>query len=622
MSDRGVKRFEMPWRPTFELYSALGWAGSLVSTLGVGAAAAVPSSYTAYMAGLSLAGLAYRGWQTKKHLEFRVALAGTEFFTIPMQDVKEAMEEGQLWMGRGWEWQPMHTQRYYEASKRVVGDMLPPAWYLKLKKIPPYRDVVGAPWIHGLDAEEGDIQLPLTALEGHTGVYGTTGSGKTRFLETLCTQIISDPKNVIIIIDPKGDKELKNIAKEACVRAGRPDAFVMFHPAFPADSIRLDPLKNWTRRTQLASRISMLQSTDGGGDTFQQFAWRTINTVNEGLLYIGIRPNLKSIKKHTESGMDSLMEKVLVRFFEENIDGWESEVTALIAQAKKIEHSLNKTASKELIAYVEFYEKHIPEEVKKREEFIDKMLAQTKHSREHYGKMILNIQPLLDMLTADDLGKMLCPDAEDMSDTRPIFDSGKIIEGGYVLYVGLDSLSDATVGSALAGILLADLAAKTGEIYNYSDKARVHLIVDEAAEAVNDPLIQLLNKGRGAGVICWLLTQTFPDFVAKMGSEAKARQILGNLNNLIALRSVCPVTQKYISEQFGETDISQASMSFSAGSRSEDSGLNQQGSVSQSLSEKTVPLIPPSLLGALPNLHYIARMAGGRAIKGRLPKIL
>ena len=61
---------------------------------------------------------------------------------------------------------------------------------------------------------------------------------------------------------------------------------------------------------------------------------------------------------------------------------------------------------------------------------------------------------------------------------------------------------------------------------------------------VNDPFIQLLNKGRGAGLRLTIATQTFAAFAARTGSEAKARQVLGNINNLIALRVLDAETQQ------------------------------------------------------------------------------
>ena len=43
------------------------------------------------------------------------------------------------------------------------------------------------------------------------------------------------------------------------------------------------------------------------------------------------------------------------------------------------------------------------------------------------------------------------------------------------------------------------------------------------------------------------------------------------------------------------------------------------GNVGERLGEEEGDLFPSALLGQLPNLHYLARLAGGRVVKGRLP---
>lgn len=623
--------FDMPWRPTYEAYGAIGW-GAATTAIGMASVyASIPASYSLYMGACSALAMVLRFKQAKAHWDFKVSLSGRKFYVRPMQEILEAENDTHMWLGRGWDWKPENTQRCYEALKRDIGNFLPPEWYLKLKKIPAMRDVVGAPWIHGLNSKEDDLLIDRNALEGHVLVTGTTGAGKTRLLESVVTQYIKfgvKSGDCTIILDPKGDKELADIARTACVAAGIGDKFIQFHPAFPASSIRFDPLKNWSRETQVASRIAMLMGGDSN-DSFTQFAWRAINMVTDGLLYAGKRPTLKLIARSVAGGPDALMEQVLERFFEQNIPHWRSQLTSLIADVSKAKPGqfatkLSPGTKPELIAYVHYYKTMVPEH--ERNEQVNSLLELAEHPREHYSKVISNILPMLKMLTSGDVGDMLSPDAESFDDPRPIFDSGKIIEGGYVLYVGLDSLSDATVGTAMAGIILADLASKAGEIYNYDDAAsiksrRINLIMDEASELVCPPLVQLLNKGRGSGFVIWLLTQTFPDFIAKMGDEARARQILGNCNNLIALRTIDTPTQQFITERFGKTFIKQASTSYTGGSRSNDTGLAQTSGVSQSTSETEVDLIPPTILGRLPAMHYIGIVAGGRIIKGRLPKL-
>jgi conjugal transfer pilus assembly protein TraD len=102
---------------------------------------------------------------------------------------------------------------------------------------------------------------------------------------------------------------------------------------------------------------------------------------------------------------------------------------------------------------------------------------------------------------------------------------------------------------AWARARLGALAAEAGDRNNYGVGLKpVTLFIDEAAEVVNDPFIQLLNTGRGAGLRLTVATQTFADFAARTGSEAKARQVLGSINNLIALRVLDAETQQYVTD--------------------------------------------------------------------------
>lgn len=122
----------------------------------------------------------------------------------------------------------------------------------------------------------------------------------------------------------------------------------------------------------------------------------------------------------------------------------------------------------------------------------------------------------------------------------------KIIRGNKVVYIGLDSLADSTVGSAIEfHHARPDLAAVAGDRYNYGIEplTPVNLFIDEAAEVLNQPAIQLMNKGGGADFRVTIATQTFADFASRLGIENKARQVLANTNNKIALRVLDSETQ-------------------------------------------------------------------------------
>ena len=113
----------------------------------------------------------------------------------------------------------------------------------------------------------------------------------------------------------------------------------------------------------------------------------------------------------------------------------------------------------------------------------------------------------------------------------------KIERAGHVLYMCLDSLPDPSVASAIGALALADQAARAGMRYNLGGYRRIALFVDEVSNVINQPLIEILNKGAEGGIFTTCAMQTLADLAKRLGSEDAARMALGNLNNLIALRT-------------------------------------------------------------------------------------
>lgn len=619
-----MRTYEMPWRPAYEAVAAGAWTAATVLMALTAVFTALPSAPFWSMGGLALGFAVLRWWQTLALWRFKISLAGRASGSIEPSCLLQLMrrEPEAVWLGYGFEWTPVHAQRAMEMRKRVVGEFLPPGWFLKLLGIRiESQGAVGAQWIHGLEPRESSLYLPLPSLEGNTAVFGTTGSGKTRLFEPLIYQAVQRG-SVVIVIDPKGDAEMRDLTRRACDRANRKDAFLYFHPAFPSHSVRIDPLKNWNRETEVASRIAALMPSSSADDAFVQFAWRALHLVTAGLIYIDERPTLMKLRRFIEAGPDELMERVLVAFFGRHVPEWRT-LTAPLVQRARDERSPRRpssAATPELQAYAQYYQTEIPAAL--RDPAVDGLLAMTLHNREHLSKTIASLQPLLVMLTSGDLGPLLSPDASDIGDERPIYDLASIIDGGKVFYAGLDSLSDATVGAAIGSMLLADLASVAGAIYNFGRReARIEVFLDEAASCLNRPLVEVLNKGRGAGFIVTLASQTLPDYIAALGSEHRARMVLGNCNNLIALRTKDLVTQKFIVETFGDTHVQQVVRSQGTGNRSDDGGMHVTAHISESLSEQRTAIFPPELLGMLPNLQYIASVSGGKLIKGRLPRL-
>lgn len=603
------------------------WLGTAAAIVVSGFIIDLPRSVYLNGVGFSLFLAAYRGIQAFKVSWTKAQLAGRGVVWLDAAELHRRVKAAadNVFLGWGFDWERKHTQLVYELKKTGMNEIMPPAWFMQIR-----NTIVGevgthqrgAEWIHGLEPKESEIHVPLRDMVGGCLLFGTTGSGKTRILELLATQAIHASNTAVIFIDPKGDRDIRERLHLECIRAGRPEAFMHFHPAHPSLSVRFDPLANWSRPTEIASRIAGLLPSESGNDAFRAFGWRAINQVVQALVEVEDRPNLMKIRRYIEGGPDKLLEAALTAFLKRTYPGdWEARIHPYLARADKGDYNKerpSKSTPSRVMGLLRFYKEEVPEE--QRSSVVDGLMSLFEHERVHAMKLIASLLPLLSKLTSGDLGKLLSPDGNDPDDNRPILNTRKIVESRSVLYVGLDALSDADVAAAIGQITLADLAAVAGHIYNYQTvNVQTYVFVDEAAEVTCQQFVQLLNKGRGSGLNTVFAAQSLPDFVARTGDEAMARMILANANNLIALRTKDRTTQDFIVESLGKVPIYTGGVSHDTGAIVNRDPTNYSGSYSERKTETEVDVFSYDLLGRLPDLHYIASTSGKRYVKGRIP---
>jgi len=588
-----------PWRPNYERRALLLWV-----------VVAVVAAVTAGLWGLPTGAFHWLAWLalamalTWVRAAVRIAsqhewLRGHPLGCIAPEDFAARLPSwsGDLWLGWGFDWLPVHTQLALDLMRAGPEQFAPRD---------PQR--MGATWLHGLGGRDGDLRIPLSHTDGHMLIVGVTGAGKTRTFDLLVTQAVLRGE-AVLIIDPKGDRDLRDTAQRACVLAGTPARFVHFHPAFPAQSVRIDPLHSFNRATELASRVAALIPSETGNDPFKSFGQMALSNVVQGLLAVEERPSLVSLRHYLEGGAEALVERALRRHFAACRPDWETEAATLLARARD--------GAARVKALVRYYRERVSSD--QPSTVLDGLLGLYEHEQVHFSKMVASLMPILNMLTSGDLEGLLSPVAGTADDSRRLTNLAEVIAADEVLYVGLDSLSDAMVGSAIGSILIADLAAVAGDRYNHQGRPRpVNVFIDESAEVVNDPFIQLLNKGRGAGLRLVIAAQTFADFAARTGSEAKARQVLGNINNLVALRVLDAETQEYVAESLPKTRVTTIMRSHGSTTDSSNPVL-YTGNTGERVVEEEVELFSPAWLGQLPNFEYIAKLSGGRIVKGRLP---
>lgn len=590
--------YQVPWRPNYEGHAIVIWLIGIGVIFAQWAKGDLPIAPHLELIGTAIVAILYRMPAALRILRQKQRLRHLSVEYIEPETIAhhQFRHPNDLWLGRGFEWTQKHAQLSYELLKRDAS-----------KIVPYYHGRMGATWIHGLESAEDEIFQPLQHSAGHTLIVGTTGAGKTRTFDLLITQAVMR-NEAVIIIDPKGDRDLMLAAQRACEATGQPERFVFFHPAFPSRSVRLNPLKHFGQASELASRIAQIIPSVNGSDPFKAFGQKALDNIIQGMVSIDSRPTLVALRRYLEGGPGTLVTLALRRHFIRHLG---SEILEKLVSPKK------KGTDNEATTLIRYYRDRVQKDFPNQN--LEGLISMYEHDRTHFGKMVASLLPIMNMLTTGDLGSLLSPDITNPEDTRPIAHSAGIIDKGQVAYIGLDSLSDGMVGSAIGSILLADIAAVAGKRYNYGVNNRpVNVFVDEAAEVINDPCIQLLNKGRGALIRMVIATQTFADFSAKTGSEAKARQILANVNTLISLRVLDSETQKYITENLPETRLRYVMRTQGISTHSDNPAMFS-GNIGERLMEEQGALFPPPLLGQLPDLHYIAKLSGGRTIKGRIP---
>lgn len=603
------------WRPAYEGIAVIAWMCAFGWVTWLYFANRLPLSWCSVLWTLSGAFLIKRTYETLKVLMARASLSGAEVSFMTFDELSKIMKgrSDDLWLGFGFRWWPEHSQRLYELMKLDWTKLQLPSWLCRLllptQALP--EEATGLPIIHGVSDTDESIFRPLKNFEGGLCLCGTTQAGKGVYLSHLVAQAIARG-DVVIVIDPKHSSRLKDNILNACRASGREDPLT-FHPT----GVRLDPMHSFTNATEIASRIRQAFPPNMD-ESFANFAWMAVNAIAQGLIALEIRPTLPLIAKYVRLGIYDLLEPLLERHAREYATpDWQKRYIDLKEKAGR---PPMPTVSERLMVLVALYETELHQEAP--DPAIDELIEVFRHNREHYSKITASLLPILSMLTTGKLADSLSPTLTDPHDTRPVMNLEKVISGGHVLYIGLDSMPNPTVASTLAGIWLADLANIAGRRYNLGLSAlnskRISLFIDEVSNVINVPLIEILNKGAESGIQTTCAMQTIADLAHRMGSVEAAHVVLGNLNNLIALRTKDQMTQKFVVETLGKTYI--ANQTLSINNRASDNlSPDYHSGLTRQMNTELEPIFPPEFLGKLPNCEAIVQVSAGYVYKTRCP---
>ncbi|EOG3620258.1 type IV conjugative transfer system coupling protein TraD [Pseudomonas putida] len=650
----GDHAMESLLRPAVELYTVGICAGAGALCLHSPWAVALSPEVGASMA------LAYTAFGLKRLNEARIVLRyRRNIRRLPRYSLTSRqipVSSKRLFMGRGFRWSRLHTQRLLEAQDPALAryanqsaayqwarrlehflEKAPPglsllprltAWDSPLNPVRPLPPVGGSPLLHGVEPNEQEASLPLGERVGHTLVLGTTRVGKTRLAEVYITQDIHRPsQEVVIVFDPKGDADLLKRMYVEARRAGREHEFYVFHLGWPEISARYNAIGRFGRISEVATRIAGQLSGEGNSAAFREFAWRFVNIIARALIELGRRPDYLQIQRHVVN-IDALFIEYAQHFFaRHDPQAWETivDLEARLNEKNVPRHMIGR--EKRVVAVEQYLTaKRLFDPV------MDGLRSAVRYDRTYFDKIVASLLPLLEKLTSGKTAQLLAPNYADLDDPRPIFDWLQVIRKRGIVYVGLDALSDAEVAAAVGNSMFADLVSVAGHIYKHgidhglpgsssaTDKVPINLHADEFNELMGDEFIPLINKGGGAGIQVTAYTQTLSDIEARIGSRAKAGQVIGNFNTLQMLRVRETATAELLTNQLPKVNVQTRTLVSGATDTADPDARTDFTSSSQDrVTTTAVPLIEPAHIIALPKGQMFSFQEGGQLWKVRMP---
>lgn len=634
-------------RPPVELWSTLAaYAAAAVAILAPWALFMPPG--VAYGAGAALIVMgSMRARQAFRVLRYQRNMRRLPTYQIPSTRIP--LSRRKLFLGKGFRWSQKHTQRLRDTLRPEVQRYVQPgplyqwarrkevawestpilgwvahllqtrAWWNPLSPLPA---VGGKPAIHAVEVEEQDVWMDNAERVGHTLVLGTTRVGKTRLAEILITQDIRRG-DVVIVFDPKGDADLLRRVYVEAKRAGRAGDFTLFHLGFPEVSARYNAIGNFSRITEVATRIANQLPGEGNSAAFKEFAWRFVNIIARALVALKRRPDYQQVRRYIND-----IEPLFVEYTRDYLAGhgppdWTAQVDAQLG--KTSERNLpaalrgRNVEAIALMRYVQGQDFYDP--------VLDGLVSAFKYDKTYFDKIVSSVGPLMEKLTTGNIAELISPNYQDEAESRPIFEWMDVIRNKGIVYVGLDALTDTTVASAVGNSMFADLVSVAGHIYKHgvSGEANappptISMHADEFNELIGDEFIPLLNKAGGAGFQVTAYTQTWSDVEARIGNRAKAGQVAGNFNTLIMLRVKELATAEMLTEQLPSVEVfSLMSVSGVDDSSEPGSGVDFKSRNEDRISVSEVPMLTPAELITLPKGQAFALLEGGQLWKIRMP---
>ena len=476
-------------------------------------------------------------------------------------EYREKNNKAGTFLGKGFIWNNQVAENYFTLTQEPAISKLITS---------EENDRAGQYIIHNIGRSEDKYRV--FDLPEHTAVIGTTGVGKSTLLTLMAAQRIKD-NEAVIIIDPKGDKDvLNNVYRIAC-SLGKKDSFRFFSLAHLGKSQTYNPFVSQLSSNDIASRIKNILGSSGSEDVFPNLCWAAVNAAADLLRTIGESVTIKEIYKSL----------------------FVAEASLVAAANAKIE-SLLKIAGTNTTCgeYVQ---------AQAIQSSIDVFNSTIMKGGEHTQKMIVALKPILTVLGTKELGANLAT-------LRPSISWNDVFTNRRIVYFYLGSMIDDMAASALGKLIFQDLLGQIGKNYAYKYSHHpVSLFCDEVYNIVFEGMADMLSKSRGANIRVNLFMQTQADIAVKTKLDY-VNVIFGNINNSIVFRTPEKELSERLAEEFGE--IFYAKRIITKGTSATLGSLDQlfKDSQSERLDRQAGALIPELILRNLAVGHAIAHTKG------------
>lgn len=550
-----------------------------------------------------------------------------------------------LFLGRGFLWNGKHTQRLHQIKQVSNLDFSNPGrlytwarefvrkhpdssisailnkthWLNPLKPLPP---VGGKPYLHGLGDKDKPVLIGQDVRVGHTFVLGTTRVGKTRLASILINQDIRNG-DAVIVVDPKGDLDLVRDMYSACLASNRLNDFKMVHLGFPQVSARYNPLKNFDQLTEIATRITDAIAAEGEGKQFADFAWKYVDIVVKSLHAMKEPITYKEIAFYI-TRLDQLLMRYCDKVFALDNPEYVTAVDEILAENNgKIDKQGNPLPpierSKAVLKFVKQYVSKMIEngDIKAFQgHLIIELYDAASLDKQYYDKITASIGPVLAKINSSSASDIFS--SVNSSCEIELMD---IIKAKKVLYIGLDSLSNATVAQDVGKAFLSDLVSTAGKIYKEAHaNYRVNIHCDELSEIIQESFVKILNKAGGAGFQVTAYAQTKQDLEVALGSRAMAEMTEGNLNTIIMLRVKNTDTAKVLTDILPKVDVvSHTQVSMVNDTPHGEDHVYFNTSNEDRVQMTAIPMLEPSDVCELPKGQAFVLVNGGELYKIRIP---